>query len=51
MGTFQPAQPLSTFNGEPATGTWVLNVSDLATIDTGGVRAVSLAVFAYDCAP
>ena len=50
-GTFQPAQPLSTFNGEPAGGTWVLNVSDLAFLDTGGVNAVSLSLRGYTCGP
>lgn len=50
-GTFKPAQPLSAFIGQSATGTWVLNVSDLASIDTGGVRAVTLSVSGFDCSP
>jgi len=40
-GSFQPASPLSAFIGENANGTWVLNVTDSASIDTGTVRAVS----------
>ncbi|HUM10794.1 MAG TPA: S8 family serine peptidase [Myxococcaceae bacterium] len=50
-GTFKPAQPLSAFSGEPASGTWVLNVADLASIDTGGVQAVTLAVRGFTCPP
>ncbi|MGZ6123546.1 MAG: S8 family serine peptidase [Myxococcales bacterium] len=50
-GTFSPAQPLSAFNGEVADGTWVLNLSDLASIDTGGVRAVTLSLSGFDCSP
>jgi len=48
-GTFRPAQPLSAFSGEIANGTWVLNVSDNAFIDTGNVRDVSLAVTGFSC--
>ena len=51
QGSFTPAQPLSTFNGEPAGGTWVLNVADLAFIDTGSVRALSLGVAGFSCPP
>ncbi len=50
-GTFKPAQPLSLFNGQAASGTWVLNVADLAAIDTGGVRAVTLALSGFTCGP
>jgi subtilisin-like proprotein convertase family protein len=48
-GSFKPAQPLSAFNGEVGTGTWVLNVSDNAFIDTGSVRDVSLALTGFSC--
>ncbi len=34
-GAFQPAQPLSTFNGEPITGNWTLTVYDDAQQDGG----------------
>ena len=48
-GSFQPASPLSAFVGENADGTWILNVSDNASIDTGSVRAFSLAITGFDC--
>jgi subtilisin-like proprotein convertase family protein len=48
-GSFKPAQPLSAFNGESGDGTWVLNVSDNAFIDTGNVRDVSVAVTGFSC--
>lgn len=41
-GNFSPNNPLSAFDGENANGTWVLNVSDNASIDTGGVNRFSL---------
>jgi subtilisin-like proprotein convertase family protein len=50
-GTFKPANPLAAFRGESATGTWVLNVSDLVTIDTGTVRAFSVDVRGFSCTP
>ncbi len=34
-GFFVPANPLSAFDGEDLSGTWVINVSDNAGIDTG----------------
>lgn len=34
-GSFQPDQPLSTFDGENAEGTWTLNVSDNLAANTG----------------
>ena len=48
-GTFQPANPLAAFIGENADGTWVLNVSDNAFIDSGNVRAFSLALSGFTC--
>jgi subtilisin-like proprotein convertase family protein len=43
-GTFQPANPLSAFNGQSADGVWTLNVADLAAGNTGSVRAWSLVI-------
>jgi subtilisin-like proprotein convertase family protein len=50
-GSFKPASPLSAFNGQNANGTWVLNVADLALIDTGSVRAFSLHTRGFSCGP
>ena len=41
-GGFKPATPLAAFQGSAGDGTWTLNVRDLVSIDTGGVRAVTL---------
>jgi subtilisin-like proprotein convertase family protein len=41
-GTFAPAQPLATFVGDTANGTWVLHAADNALIDTGSIRAFSI---------
>ncbi|MFO0837445.1 MAG: M12 family metallo-peptidase [Phycisphaerae bacterium] len=43
-GTYLPATPLSVFDGENATGTWILRVQDVAVQDTGVVRAFTLTV-------
>ena len=48
-GTFKPANPLAAFIGEEMSGTWTLNVTDLAFIDTGSVRAFSLHIKGYTC--
>jgi subtilisin-like proprotein convertase family protein len=48
-GTFKPASPLAAFVGENPNGTWHLNVSDNAFLDTGSVRAFSLAIKAFTC--
>jgi subtilisin-like proprotein convertase family protein len=50
-GSFKPAQPLAAFNGSNGDGNWVLNVADLAAIDTGGVRAFTLRLFGITCTP
>jgi subtilisin-like proprotein convertase family protein len=50
-GTFKPASPLAAFNGQNANGTWVLNASDLAPIDSGSVRAFTLLVTGFACGP
>ncbi len=46
MGNFTPETtgPLSTFDGQNPNGTWTLNVSDNAGIDTGSLRRFSLIV-------
>jgi subtilisin-like proprotein convertase family protein len=49
-GTLTPAQPLSTFLGQPLDGTWLLTVSDRASVDVGvlhmwGIHDVS----GFDC--
>ena len=38
-GSFQPDQPLSAIDGIPANGTWTLEVSDNANVDTGTLTA------------
>jgi subtilisin-like proprotein convertase family protein len=48
-GTFSPASPLAAFNGEDPNGTWILNVSDNAFIDTGSVRAFTLSMDGFVC--
>ncbi|HWW74483.1 MAG TPA: proprotein convertase P-domain-containing protein, partial [Pyrinomonadaceae bacterium] len=48
-GTFKPARPLSAFDGENPNGTWVLNVSDNYSWDTGNVRAFSLLISDFQC--
>jgi subtilisin-like proprotein convertase family protein len=48
-GTFKPAYPLAAFDGENPNGTWVLNVSDNYSEDTGNVRAFSLLISAFQC--
>ena len=48
-GTFSPASPLAAFNGEDPNGTWTLNVSDNAFIDTGSVRAFTLSMDGFVC--
>jgi subtilisin-like proprotein convertase family protein len=50
-GSFKPASPLAGFDGDAADGTWTLNVSDSVSIDTGGVREVSLELSGSSCTP
>jgi subtilisin-like proprotein convertase family protein len=50
-GTFKPASPLSAFTGADANGTWTLHVTDNAFLDTGNVRAFSIDVSGFTCAP
>jgi subtilisin-like proprotein convertase family protein len=48
-GSFRPLQSLGAFAGENATGAWTLHAQDDAFIDTGSVRAFSLAVSGFAC--
>lgn len=48
-GTFKPATPLSSFDGENPNGTWVLNVSDRVGGQLGSVRAFSLIMSDSSC--
>jgi len=50
-GAFSPLQALSTFAGDTAGGTWVLHVTDSAFLDTGSVRAFSIALGGFTCGP
>jgi subtilisin-like proprotein convertase family protein len=47
---FSPEQPLTAFRGQNADGTWTLNVSDNAGLDTGSLRRFSLIFNALDAA-
>ena len=49
-GTFKPTNPLSAFNGQNPNGMWTLNVNDVATPDSGSVRAYRLAITAATAA-
>jgi hypothetical protein len=48
-GTFQPAQPLATFIGQGAGGTWTLHVADSTLTYSGNVRALSLDISTLTC--
>lgn len=41
-GSFQPAQPLANFGGEPVSGTWTLSITDNADQDGGGLNGWEL---------
>jgi subtilisin-like proprotein convertase family protein len=41
-GSWRPTEPMSSFTGEDADGTWLFNAIDVASPDTGSIRAVSL---------
>lgn len=43
-GTFRPAEPLASFRGQEATGTWVLEILDLAPADSGILRTWGLEI-------
>ena len=42
QGTFQPATPLSTFQGEPGAGFWTLLLNDNANLDGGAINGFSI---------
>jgi subtilisin-like proprotein convertase family protein len=46
-GSWRPTEPLSSFTGEDADGTWEFNVVDGVSFDTGSIRSVSLHVSGY----
>jgi subtilisin-like proprotein convertase family protein len=48
-GTFRPEEPLSTFFGEDAEGSWTLRVLDGFQADTGTIRVVGLRVTPVTC--
>jgi subtilisin-like proprotein convertase family protein len=50
-GSWQPTEPLSAFLGKPGDGTWTFTVSDLASSDTGALRAVSVHVSGFEPPP
>ncbi|MEQ1764978.1 MAG: S8 family serine peptidase [Pyrinomonadaceae bacterium] len=41
-GSFRPETPLAALNGQSITGTWLLNISDTATDDTGTLGCAQL---------
>jgi len=47
-GTWRPAEPLDALLVGPADGDWTFAVADLATRDTGTIRAVSLQVAGFE---
>ncbi|HEY7162126.1 MAG TPA: putative Ig domain-containing protein, partial [Acidobacteriota bacterium] len=48
-GTFTPQSPLSPFEGEDPNGTWTLNVSDNAAIDTGSLNRFTIRISPFNC--
>lgn len=50
-GSFRPVDPLSTFAGENANGTWTVSMVDGGGGDTGTLRAFSLLIEQASCAP
>jgi subtilisin-like proprotein convertase family protein len=50
-GAFKPLQPASVFVGDDPNGTWKLHVTDRSALDTGNVRAFSLDLSGFTCAP
>ena len=46
-GTYAPAEPLSGLVGTSGNGAWTFTVADLASVDSGNLRAVSLHVSGY----
>ncbi len=50
-GSYQPDEQLSVIEGFPAEGTWTLDVSDEASIDSGSLTAFSLHLCTCDGTP
>jgi Subtilase family/Proprotein convertase P-domain len=48
-GSYLPHEALSAFDGQDPNGTWILNVSDNFSGDTGGVNAFTLSFTGFDC--
>lgn len=48
-GSFQPASPLSAFDGQTPNGTWTVNISDRGAVDAGNLRAFSLIITTPAC--
>ena len=48
-GNFAPESPLSAFDGQNANGTWILNVADTASVDTGTLNRFSLIITGRTC--
>ncbi|CAN5891901.1 hypothetical protein BH23PLA1_BH23PLA1_20250 [soil metagenome] len=42
--SFRPEQPLSAFNGQIANGDWLLEVQDVAALDTGSLLSFTLTI-------
>ncbi len=49
VGTFLPEQPLSTFNGLTANGTWNLRATDDFVDETGSIACWSAAISTFQC--
>ncbi len=48
-GSFVPENPLTAFNSQNPNGTWTLNVSDVASQDSGSLRKFSLSIGSQAC--
>ncbi|MEW5989131.1 MAG: proprotein convertase P-domain-containing protein [Chloroflexota bacterium] len=50
-GTYQPSNPLSTFDGQTSPGTWTLRIDDNANLDGGSLNGWSLEICTSGSAP
>ncbi|MCA9924619.1 MAG: proprotein convertase P-domain-containing protein [Anaerolineales bacterium] len=50
-GTYQPSNPLATFNGQSSTGTWTLRIDDNANLDGGSLNGWSVEICTEGAAP
>jgi subtilisin-like proprotein convertase family protein len=48
-GTFTPQSSLAPFEGQDPNGTWTLNVSDNAAIDTGSLNRFTIRISPFNC--